>query len=311
MSELVLQLKNIRKNFGKKQVLTGVSFDAYSGQCIGLLGPNGAGKSTVSKIITQLIEKDDGKIFVLGLDSDKSFSDIKKHITLVPQDFAFYFELTVKENLQYFSQAYGLSKKERNERIPKLIDDLSLSRFTNVRAEKLSGGYKRLLNIAISLLHNPTLILLDEPTVALDSDMRIKVWEVIERLKQQGKTIILTTHYLDEAQKLCNKIAILKEGRIILFGTPKEIQEQFAKTVRIELTLSKAITDTILTQIKKKFAAIETNDDKTKITISSENVLDTLTNVVYLIESKRLVVKDTNIFMPSLEDAFENIIKGQ
>ncbi|PIU21986.1 MAG: ABC transporter ATP-binding protein [Candidatus Diapherotrites archaeon CG08_land_8_20_14_0_20_30_16] len=310
MSEAVLKISNLRKSFGKKQVLTGVSFEAYAGQCIGLLGPNGAGKSTVSKLITKLIEKDDGKIFVLGTDQDKDFHSIKKHITLVPQDFAFYMELTVKDNLQYFSKAYGLSRKERKNVIPKLIDDLSLSKFTNTKAQKLSGGYKRLLNIAISLLHNPTLILLDEPTVALDTDMRIKVWEVITKLKEQGKTLILTTHYLDEAQKLCDKIAILKEGRIILFGTPKEIQEKFARTVRIELILSKAIGDTILSQIKRKFNAIETNEDKTRIVISSENVLNTLTDVVYLIESKRLIVKDTNIFMPTLEDAFENIIKG-
>ena len=310
MSEAVLKISNLRKSFGKKQVLTGVSFEAYAGQCIGLLGPNGAGKSTVSKLITKLIEKDDGKIFVLGTDQDKDFHSIKKHITLVPQDFAFYMELTVKDNLQYFSKAYGLSRKERKNVIPKLIDDLSLSKFTNTKAQKLSGGYKRLLNIAISLLHNQTLILLDEPTVALDTDMRIKVWEVITKLKEQGKTLILTTHYLDEAQKLCDKIAILKEGRIILFGTPKEIQEKFARTVRIELILSKAIGDTILSQIKRKFNAIETNEDKTRIVISSENVLNTLTDVVYLIESKRLIVKDTNIFMPTLEDAFENIIKG-
>jgi len=310
MPEVVLKLNNVRKNFGKKQVLTGVSFEVLEGQCIGLLGPNGAGKSTVSKIITRLIEKDEGKVSVLHYDLDKDFSQIKKHITLVPQDFAFYFELTVNENLQYFSRAYGLSRKEREERIPKIIAELSLSKFTNTKAQKLSGGYKRLLNIAISLLHDPKLILLDEPTVALDSDMRIKVWAVIEQLKKQGKALVLTTHYLDEAQKLCNKIAILKEGRIILFGTPKEIQEQFAKTVRIELTLTKAINEASLKQIKKKINSIETNEDNTKVIIKSEDVMQTLTDIVYLIESKRLSIKDTNIFMPTLEEAFENIIKG-
>lgn len=310
MSEVVLKISNLRKSFGKKQILTGVSFEVLEGQCVGLLGPNGAGKSTVSKIITRLIEKDEGKVSVLDFDLDKNFSEIKKQITLVPQDFAFYFELTVNENLNYFAKAYGLSKKEREERIPKIIEDLSLSRFTNTKAQKLSGGYKRLLNIAISLLHDPKLILLDEPTVALDSDMRIKVWSVIEALKKRGKALVLTTHYLDEAQKLCNKIAILKEGRIILFGTPKEIQEQFAKTVRIELTLTKPIVSTILTQMKKKFNTIETNEDKTKIMINSENVMATITDIVYLVESKRLIVKDTNIFMPTLEEAFENIIKG-
>jgi ABC-2 type transport system ATP-binding protein len=310
MPEVVLKISNLRKSFGKKQILTGVSFEVLEGQCVGLLGPNGAGKSTVSKIITRLIEKDEGKVSVLDFDLDKNFSEIKKQITLVPQDFAFYFELTVSENLMYFAKAYGLSRKEREERIPKIIEDLSLSRFTNTKAQKLSGGYKRLLNIAISLLHDPKLILLDEPTVALDSDMRIKVWSVIEALKKRGKALVLTTHYLDEAQKLCNKIAILKEGRIILFGTPKEIQEQFAKTVRIELSLTKPISPSVLTQMKKKFNTIDTNEDKTKILINSENVMSTITDIVYLIESKRLTVKDTNIFMPTLEEAFENIIKG-
>ena len=195
----VLELKDIRKNFGKKQVLTGVSFEAYEGQCIGLLGPNGAGKSTVSKIITQLIEKDSGKIYVLDFDSDKDFSSIKKHIALVPQDFAIYFELTVKENLEYFRKAYNVKDKNvTNE----LIKILSLTKFANVKAGKLSGGYKRLLNIAVSLLHNPKLILLDEPTVALDSDMRIKVWEVIGQ-----KTVFnINNTLLDEAQRLCDKL---------------------------------------------------------------------------------------------------------
>lgn len=307
---LCLSVKDLRKSFGKKQVLTGVSFDAYSGQCIGLLGPNGAGKSTVSKIITRLIEKDEGKILVSGFDSDKDFAEIKKQIALVPQDFAFYMELSVEENLFYFASAYCLSRLQAKERVASLLTQFSLSRFAKTKAEKLSGGYKRLLNIAISLLHNPTLILLDEPTVALDTDMRLKVWNVIKDLKKEGKTLILTTHYLDEAQKLCDKIAILKDGRIILFGTPKEIQEKFAGTVNIELTLQKAISELLLSQIKKKFNVSSVSDDKTKITISSEKLLSTFTDVVHLIEAKHLQIKDTNVFMPTLEDAFENIIKG-
>jgi len=310
MVEAILKIVNLRKNFGKKQVLTGVSFEAYSGECIGLLGPNGAGKSTISKLVTKLIDKDEGKIFILGKDQDKEFNIIKKHIALVPQDFAFYMELSAMENLVYFAKAYGLSKAEYEIRIQKLIEDFGLSKFENTKAQKLSGGYKRLLNIAISLLHDPSLILLDEPTVALDADMRIKVWEIITKLKEQGKTLILTTHYLDEAQRLCDKIAILKDGRIFLFGTPKEIQEKFAKTVKIELLLSKSISDVLLSQIKRKIPNVETDNNRTKLVISSENIFDTLTDIVYLIESKRLIIKDTNIFMPTLEDAFENIIKG-
>lgn len=302
--EKVLQLKDVRKNFGKKQVLTGVSFEAYEGQCIGLLGPNGAGKSTVSKIITKLIEKDSGKIYVLDFDSDKDFNSIKKYIALVPQDFAIYFELTVKENLEYFRKAYNVKDKHITD---ELIKILSLSKFVNVKAGKLSGGYKRLLNIAVSLLHNPKLILLDEPTVALDSDMRIKVWEVIENLKKQGKTIILTTHYLDEAQRLCDKIAILKDGRIILFAEPKKIQDEFAGNTTIKLVLKKELTSKTKMLLEKKFKC-EFLKDQINLVTKSNNLLDAITEINILVGKEN--IKSLDILIQTLEDAFENIIKG-
>jgi ABC-type multidrug transport system ATPase subunit len=302
--ETVLQIKNLRKSFGKKQVLTGVSFDAYEGQCIGLLGPNGAGKSTVSKLITKLIDKDEGKILVLNKDQDKDFQEIKKYISLVPQDFAFYFELTVKENLEYFAKAYNV--KNSKERVLEIIKLLNLSKFTNTLSGKMSGGYKRLLNIAVSLIHDPKLILLDEPTVALDADMRIKVWEVIELLKKQGKTLILTTHYLDEAQRLCDKIAILKDGRIILFDSPKGIQENFAGNTTIKLVLKRELTNKTKSLLEKKFKC-EFLENHINLITKSNSLLDAITEINILVGKEN--IKSLDILIQTLEDAFENIIK--
>lgn len=223
----VLEIKGISKSFKDQKVLQGISFVIAKGTIVGLLGPNAAGKSTLSKIVMGRLKADSGKIIFEENDLNYNKNIISKHFTLVPQEEYFYRDFTVKENLDFFGMIYNLDTTERENRREHLIKWLNLSRFRNKRAKELSGGYRRLLNIACSLCHNPEIVFMDEPTVALDPAARRDIWEKIKELKKEGKTIVITTHYIQEAEYLCDKVILLMEGKVLAKGPPKELMKKY------------------------------------------------------------------------------------
>jgi ABC-2 type transport system ATP-binding protein len=219
-----LTIKGLHKVYdGGKEALKRVDFSVNEGDFFALLGPNGAGKSTLIGIACGLVRKTEGQVTVQGYNIDTDGDTAKVHVGLVPQEFNFSIFETVESIL--FTQAgyYGISRKEAAPQIDMLLHKLGLTEKRNVKSMTLSGGMKRRLMIARALVHKPTLLFLDEPTAGVDVELRLEMWEFLKELNKSGVTIILTTHYLEEAEKLCKRIAIMSQGAIVVTGTLDEV----------------------------------------------------------------------------------------
>lgn len=218
----MLQIENLRKAYGKRQVLQNLSLCIPPGEIYGLLGPNGAGKTTTINIICNLLQADSGTI---AINHQPLSESTKPLIGIAPQENLLYKTLTCEENLNFFARLYGLRSKERQQQVQASLAAVNLTQRAKSPAETLSGGMQRRLNIAIALVHQPKLVILDEPTTGLDIEARYEIWELIQQLKRQGMTILLTTHLLDEAERLCDRIGILKHGCIIAEGSLTDLRQ--------------------------------------------------------------------------------------
>lgn len=217
----MIEVKDLRKSFGNKVVLDALTFSVDSGEIYGLLGPNGAGKTTAINILSNLLDADSGRILING---NMVSENTKFLIGVVPQETSVYKDLTCKENLLFFARLYGLHASQKIERVSELIQALNLGEYANTEVSKLSGGWQRRVNIAIALVHSPSVLILDEPTTGLDVEARYELWELIDNLKSTGVTILLTTHQLEEAERLCSRIGIMKNGQIMAEGSLDELR---------------------------------------------------------------------------------------
>ncbi len=222
-NDIALKIENLNKKYNSLTALNGVDLEVKKGDFFGLLGPNGAGKSTIINVLCSLIKKNSGTITICGDNLDNNPSAAKAHIGVVPQELNLSIFETCLNILLYQAGFYGISRKVALPRAKKLLKILQLSSKINVQAMKLSGGMKRRLMIARALMHEPEVLILDEPTAGVDVEIRHTIWNFLRDLNNNGTTIILTTHYLEEAEILCNKIAIINDGRIIENTTTKDI----------------------------------------------------------------------------------------
>lgn len=218
----MLRIENLTKAYGQRSVLQGLSLQIPPGQIYGLLGPNGAGKTTTINILCNLLKPDAGLIEINGQPVSEA---TKRWIGVAPQENLIYRSLTCAENLDFFARIYGLSRPQRRVRVQTCLAAVGLSDRASSTAETLSGGMQRRLSMAIALIHQPKLVVLDEPTTGLDIEARYEVWELIRQLQAQGMTVLLTTHLLDEAERLCQRIGILKQGRILAEGSLSELRQ--------------------------------------------------------------------------------------
>ncbi|WP_432357458.1 ABC transporter ATP-binding protein [Sporosarcina sp. UB5] len=229
MSErkVCVSIRNVSKSFGKHQVLKDINLDISEGEIFGLLGPSGAGKTTLVKQLAGLDEPTEGENYLF----DEKMPSLKliKRIGYMAQSDALYEELSAKENLQFFSELYGLKGQKQAERINEVMELVQLSGDVTKLVSNYSGGMKRRLSLAIALLHEPELLILDEPTVGIDPVLRKSIWNAFTDLKAQGKTLIVTTHVMDEADK-CDRLGLIRDGKLIAVGTPAELKEQTAST---------------------------------------------------------------------------------
>ena len=223
MAASVLSVSALRKSYAGREVVSGVSFDLAPGECYGLLGPNGAGKTTTLRSCLGLTVPDSGNIRLLGEPVPARARDARMKVGVVPQFDNLDPDFSVAENLQVFGRYFGISDAETRRRIPDLLEFAGLGGKETARLATLSGGMKRRLTLARALVNDPDLLLLDEPTTGLDPQARHLIWERLKRLLQQGKTILLTTHFMDEAERLCDRLAILDAGRIVAEGAPREL----------------------------------------------------------------------------------------
>lgn len=237
---LPIEVSQLKKNYGSLKAVGGISFEVKQGEVFGLLGPNGAGKTTSIEIMEGLRERDGGDVKILGLDPWKNGYALHKKIGVIPQNFTFFEKTTPREAINYYAKLFNVKVD-----VDQILKDVILEDMADHVFESLSGGQKQKTGLALSLVNTPELLFLDEPTTGLDPNARRAIWEVIRKLKASGKTIILTTHYLDEAQQLSDRVAIMDHGHIVAMGTTEEIIQKHGSGERLEIHGNKQLADYI------------------------------------------------------------------
>jgi len=231
----LVHARGLVKRFGELVAVDGVDFDVERGESFGFLGPNGAGKTSTMRMIGCVSPPSGGTLSILGLDPVTNGADIRARLGVAPQHDTLDTELTVRENIIIYGRYFGLARSELGKRADELIDFVQLTERANDKVEPLSGGMKRRLTIARSLVNDPEVLLLDEPTTGLDPQARHTVWDRLFRLKQRGVTLILTTHYMDEAEQLCDRLVVMDKGKIAAEGSPQELIQRYSTREVVEL----------------------------------------------------------------------------
>jgi ABC-2 type transport system ATP-binding protein len=240
MKDPEIRIENLTEKFEDVTAVDGLSLEIEKGELFGLLGPNGAGKTTTIKVLCGLLKPTSGSVQVAGYDVRKEIAKVKEIIGVCPQDTTAYAFLTGRENIELFGNLHTMPKEKLKKNTDELLEKMSLTEDANRRLGKYSGGMKRRINLIMALIHDPEIAFLDEPTVAMDPQSRHAVWDFIKELERKGKTIILTTHSMEEAQELCDRIGIIDHGKLIALGSPKQLMDKFQaknlEEVFIELT---------------------------------------------------------------------------
>jgi ABC-2 type transport system ATP-binding protein len=245
MQETLLHVSKVYKSYGKNTVpsLDGIDFTVSKGEIVGIFGPNGAGKTTLISILCSILDPTFGSV-TYHLNGEKSPREIRNNLGFVPQDFSFFPELTAKQNLSYFGNLYDLKKDKLAHKIDELLQKVGLFHVKNQKVSTFSGGMKRRLNLIISLLHNPSILFLDEPTVGVDVQSKIAIMNLLQELNRQGTTIIYTSHHLKEAEEFCNQIILIDHGKIIANNTLTKLLEKHEVSNLEDLILK--LTGTLL-----------------------------------------------------------------
>ena len=297
----MLEVKNLKKSFGKIEALKGVSFSVKKGEIFGLLGPNGAGKTTAFKIIATLLRSDYGEILWQGKDILSNTKEWRKALGYIPQEIAIYEELTGLENLMLFAGLYGLNREDAKKRSNYLFEKIGLLEKKDKKVKTYSGGMKRRLNLIMGIVHNPEVILLDEPTQGIDVQTKIKIYEFIEELVNDGKTILYTTHLLKEAEELFDTVAIIDEGSLKATGSVNQLISEYAPSVLLELRLKN--TEGKESELKKLGNFIP-EDRFLKLEIPHQKEIG---GVIERLNLMNMVIENMVIKGASLETVFLNL----
>lgn len=297
MSDIALEVNNLYKTYkdGKVKALNGVNLTIYKGEIFGLLGPNGAGKSTLINVLTTLANKTSGEIVINGLDFTKFPSEAKTYLGVVPQEFNFNWFEKVEDIVVQQAGFYGMPAKVAKERAEILLKRLGLWDKRDTVSMKLSGGMKRRLMIVRALIHKPEILILDEPSAGVDVDLRREMWEFVRELNQEGMTIILTTHYLEEAENLCDRVGIINKGNILEIGTVKELLSELKK----DTLVLDVVGDT--KDLPDRYRIVE--DGRLETDLLQGEDLYTITNELH---SKGLQVRGIRNKTNRLEEVFIN-----
>jgi ABC-2 type transport system ATP-binding protein len=303
MQETILKVNALRKSYGALEVVKGISFDIKRGEVFGLLGPNGAGKTTTISMITALIQPDDGEINVGGIMLSAQPDMVKRKLGLVPQELALYPTLSAKDNLFFFGSIYGLRGKQLRERIDEVLEIVQLKDRAKDAIETYSGGMKRRINIAAGLLHEPDILFLDEPTVGVDPQSRNAIFESLEKLKAKGLTILYTTHYMEEAQRLCDRVAIIDQGEIIALDSPHNLVEQLGGGM-IRLGLNNGHMDTVSRRGKTVSAIKDIQMQGSVLLVQTLHAQDALMSLLEITNQLDAKVTSLEVLEPNLETVF-------
>ncbi|MBD3192109.1 MAG: ATP-binding cassette domain-containing protein [Candidatus Heimdallarchaeota archaeon] len=296
-NEYAIEINNLVKKYDDLHAVDGISFKIKCGEIFAFLGPNGAGKTTTVEIIEGVRKATSGEVKVLGnnVNNKRALTRIKRIIGTLPQEFSTHWELTVYENIRYWAKLYRTSLS-----IDYLIQLVKLGDKRNTRYKNLSGGLKRRLGIAIALVNDPQIVFLDEPTTGLDPRARRDTWEIIRGLQEEGKTIFLTTHYMEEAQILADRVAIIHKGKIMAIGTPTELIDKYGGENKVIIRTSSAESRDKIYQLLLEMGPLE--DAEGDIVISSKR--GTISKIIDLLEDNNLSYLDIITHRPTLEEVF-------
>jgi ABC-2 type transport system ATP-binding protein len=296
VGEPIIQAEKLFKNYGTVAALRGVSFAVEEGEVFGLLGPNGAGKTTTVEILEGMRTPDTGLARVCGLDPEKAGTEFKEKIGAVLQSTALPDKLRVHEAIELFAQFY-----HRRTDTGQLLRRFQLDEKRDAFYSQLSGGQKQRLALAMALVNDPQVVFLDEPTAGLDPQVRREIYTIIEELKREKKTVLLTTHYIEEAERLCDRVAIVDYGRVIALGTPRELKNKSAGTTRIEVRLAKPMTDGALAHLE---GVADCREFEGTYVLHSRRPPQTIVALVKQLEAEENELQSLEMFSPSLEDVF-------
>lgn len=306
MQAEALTVSDLYQSYGENQVILGVSFAIPTGEIFGLLGPNGAGKSTILAVLSGLLEPTSGQIRVNGVKVNGNLNQVKKQLGLVPQELALYPTLSAYENLEFFARIYGLKGTQVKQRVNELLEIVQLSDRANDPINTFSGGMKRRINLAAGLMHEPRILFLDEPTVGVDPQSRNAIFDSIKALNRKGMTIIYTTHYMEEAERLCQRIAILDHGQIIAMDTPANLIQRLGKG-RIHLEIADGKVEPVSLALQSlPLAETVTHHDQT-IEIQTSSPQQALVSIFETIEQMDAQVISLQIMESNLETVFLNL----
>jgi ABC-2 type transport system ATP-binding protein len=296
MSNSILLVENLEKRYGDVHAVRGVSFSVEEGEVFGLLGPNGAGKTSTIEVIEGLRLPDGGRVSVCGLDPQKSPNELKNLIGATLQATSLPDKLRVGEALRLFA---GFFKRTRNA--DELLKRFGLEEKRSAYYNQLSGGQKQRLALALALVNDPRVLFLDEPTAGLDPQVRREIYAVIEELKAEKKTIVLTTHYIEEAERLCDRVAIVDHGKVIASGTPRELKQSSANTTRVEVRLSKPAVNGALKSLE---GVIDARELDGAYVLHCQRTAPAIVALVKHLEAENNELVSLEIATPSLEDVF-------
>lgn len=300
----MIAAKGLTKNFGKTAAVSSLDFNINKGEIFGIVGPDGAGKSTLLRLMSTILIPDKGNITFRGTDIYDDPFLIKERLAYMPQRFGLYEELTVEENIFFFGRIFGISKKDIKRKLSKLYGFSNLGPFKDRLAGKLSGGMKQKLGLACCLVHTPELILLDEPTNGVDPVSRREFWKILYDLLGEGVTIIISTAYLDEAER-CNRIALIYNGKFIRLGDPKSVRASVSKKL-LELIVDKPREGEVLLSERNEFSGIIRSGNSLKV--FTEDIKKTRDQISKILGKRGIEIKSMKAIVPSLEDSFMEIV---
>lgn len=302
MTANVIEVNNLEHSYGSVKAVDNISFSVKEGEIFSFLGPNGAGKSTVINILTTLRKIQKGEARVNGYDVAKESKSVRRSIGIVFQMLCLDYEMTVCENLEYHGKIYSMPKNDRKKRIEELLKLTELEPKKDTLAKDLSGGMKRRLELARGLMTKPAVLFLDEPTIGFDIQTRMRMWEYLKEIKREGTTIFLTTHYMEEADQLSDRISIIDHGKIIVTGTADELKNKLGKDLIYLETSDNKVAADILRSIKS--VKTVTEDTKSLRVIIGEDVTHVLPQIIEQIRNEGLEITTVNIKKPSMDDVF-------
>lgn len=301
----ILEAQNLVKNYGDFAAVKGVSFDIKEGEIFSLLGPNGAGKTTTISMLSTLYTPTSGDASIGGHSISKDPMAVKRVIGVVPQEIALYEDLTAKENLVFWGQMYGLGGKSLNNRVDEVLEQIGLTEKAKNRVKTYSGGMKRRVNIGVGLLHKPRLLFMDEPTVGIDPQSRRAILDTVKDLNKQGMTVLYTTHYMEEAQELSDRVGIMDHGELIALGTQDELTKQVGETETLILHIGENEDPEALAKAVSAVEGVQKADvTDHEVSVITTDAKDILAAVVSKANERGIKIRSMDIREPNLEAVF-------